>query len=102
MNNNNFIRGHRAKCNFYYDDFTVPQEIIDEVVKPFVVIGNENTKYVVPCVEKPIKLVFESEWQCEYNSDDYSTTFKRPLNDRERSELLNAINQGKIKLEEVK
>ena len=96
------VRGLRAKCNFYDDDFVVPQEIIDEVTKPFVVFGNEKIKYIIPCVAKPIKLVYESEWQYEYNSDDYTMTFKRPLNDKEISELLNAINKGKIKLEEIK
>jgi hypothetical protein len=100
--NNNFIRGHRAKCNFYYDDFIVPQEIIDQVVRPFVVIGDENTKYIIPTAEKPIKIVTEPNWRIEDTSEnDYEIQLSRRLTDKERREFLNAINNGEIYLEDL-
>lgn len=96
------IRGHRAKCNFYDSDFIVPQEIIDQVVKPFVVIGDENTKYIIPTAEKPIKIVTEPNWSIEYTSEnDYEIQLSRRLTDKERREFLNAINNGEIYLEDL-
>jgi hypothetical protein len=100
--NNDCLRGHRAKCNFYYDDFIVPQEIIDQVVRLFVVIGDENTKYIIPTAEKPIKIVTEPNWRIEDTSEnDYEIQLSRRLTDKERREFLNAINNGEIYLEDL-
>lgn len=36
------IRGRRAELPFVYGDFLVPQEIIDEVLKPFIKKGIDD------------------------------------------------------------
>jgi hypothetical protein len=36
------IRGRRSELPFVYDDFLIPQEIIDEVLKPFIKKGIDD------------------------------------------------------------
>lgn len=36
------VRGKRAKLPMIYDDWLVPQEIIDEAIKPFIRKGIED------------------------------------------------------------
>lgn len=98
--NSDCLRGHRAKFQFC-DDFIVPQEIIDRVIKPFVVIGDEKTKYIIPQPDKPIRFT-TSEWKIERDSDPYVFKLSRPMTDKEKYELLNAIQNGEMVLEEIK
>ena len=93
------VRGQRAKCNFYYDDFTVPQEIVDKVCEPFIVIGDETTKYIIPQPEKPIKII-TSDWKV--TNDNYrNIVLSRSLTEEEKRALLNAINNREIYLEDI-
>jgi hypothetical protein len=95
------IRGQRAKIQVY-DDFMIPQEIVDKVCEPFVVVGDGETKYILPKPpDKPIKLI-TSEWSAKYDPDTYILTLSRPATESEKREILNAINNGEIELEEVK
>ena len=91
------IRGQRAKCNFYYDDFIVPQEIVDKVCEPYMLIGDETTKYVIPQPERPIKIVTD-DWRVT-SDNDRNIIISRQLTEAERYEFLNAINNREIYLE---
>jgi hypothetical protein len=99
MNNDKFIRGQRAKCNFYDDDFIVPQEIVDKVCEPFIVVGDKNIKYILPQSEKTIKIV-TNDWKVT-SDNDRNIVLSCSLNAEEKRALLNAINNREIYLEDI-
>jgi hypothetical protein len=97
----NLFVGERAELKMLDDWSFIPKEVIERVVGPFMVIGNEEKAYIMPKPpDKPITIRYLGEWVMN-SKDDYTIEFSRPATDEEKREILNAINNGDMILEEV-
>lgn len=95
------VRGKRAELKMFDDGSYIPKEVIERVVGPFMVIGNEEKAYIMPKPQdKPITIRYLGEWVIN-SKDDYEIEFSRPATEQEKEEIIRMINNGEMYLEAI-
>lgn len=95
------VRGKRAELKMFDDASFIPKEVIERVVGPFMVVGDEEKAYIMPKPQdKPITICYLGEWVMN-SKDDYVLELSRPATEREKEEIIRMIHNGEMYLEAV-
>lgn len=95
------VCGKRAELKVFDDASFLPKEVVERVIKPFIVVGDEEMAYIIPKPQdKPITIRYLGEWVMN-SKDDYEIEFSRPATEREKEEIIRMIDNGEMYLEEV-